>query len=197
MFEPVASWSLPSHLYLVSAWSAECFDQKRAASCRSDPAQEARRKYVGHAVRLDGSYLAAQPAPCLMGLLFGWWVSRLGQKNGVPPIWNVLPRFTDVHQDQQVENVQPLDSFLAAVKAGKLPAVSWIAPNKEDSEHPDAKVSVGQSYVTSLVNAIKQGPEWNSTAIFLRSGTIGVASMTMCGHRKLTRSDTEFVCPRW
>jgi Phosphoesterase family. len=54
--------------------------------------------------------------------------------NGVPPIWNVLPRFTDVHQDQQVENVQPLDNFFAAIKAGTLPAVSWISPNKKDSE---------------------------------------------------------------
>jgi phospholipase C len=26
---------------------------------------------------------------------------------------------------------------------------------------------VGQSYVTRLVNAIMQGPEWNSTAVFL------------------------------
>ncbi len=24
MFEPVASWSLPDHLYLVSGWSAKC-----------------------------------------------------------------------------------------------------------------------------------------------------------------------------
>jgi phospholipase C len=37
----------------------------------------------------------------------------------------------------------------------------------KDSEHPAARVSVGQSYVTRLVNAIMQGPEWNSTAVFL------------------------------
>ena len=35
MFEPVASWSLPSHLYMVSAWSAECSDQDEAESCRA------------------------------------------------------------------------------------------------------------------------------------------------------------------
>ena len=39
--------------------------------------------------------------------------------------------------------------------------------HKRDSEHPAASVSVGQSYVTRLINAIMQGPEWNSTAIFL------------------------------
>jgi phospholipase C len=45
--------------------------------------------------------------------------------------------------------------------------VSWIDPNGIVSEHPPALVSAGQSYVTGLVNAIMQSPEWDSTAIFL------------------------------
>ena len=35
------------------------------------------------------------------------------------------------------------------------------------SEHPPSPVSDGQSYVTSLVNAVMHSPDWNSTAIFL------------------------------
>ena len=35
------------------------------------------------------------------------------------------------------------------------------------SEHPPALVSVGQSYVTGLVNAIMRSPDWKSTAIFI------------------------------
>ena len=35
------------------------------------------------------------------------------------------------------------------------------------SEHPPAPVSFGQSYVTSLINAVMSSPDWNSTAIFL------------------------------
>jgi phospholipase C len=38
MFEPVASWSLPAHLYLVSGWSAHC-TSKSPSSCINDPAQ--------------------------------------------------------------------------------------------------------------------------------------------------------------
>ena len=37
MFEPVDSWSLPSHLYLVSGWSARC-TSANPDSCVSDPA---------------------------------------------------------------------------------------------------------------------------------------------------------------
>jgi len=33
MFEPNASWSLPSHLFLVSEWSAHCTQHDNPASC--------------------------------------------------------------------------------------------------------------------------------------------------------------------
>jgi phospholipase C len=45
--------------------------------------------------------------------------------------------------------------------------VSWINPNNTVSEHPPGLVSAGQTYVTGLINAIMNGPNWNSTAIFL------------------------------
>ncbi len=38
MFEPVQSWSLPAHLYLVSGWSARC-TSARPMSCYNDPSQ--------------------------------------------------------------------------------------------------------------------------------------------------------------
>src|SRR4029077_11794687 len=38
MFEPVASWSLPSHLYTVSEWSASC-TTTNPSSCRNNAYQ--------------------------------------------------------------------------------------------------------------------------------------------------------------
>ena len=35
MFEPVKSWSLPDHLFMVSGWSANC-KSKKASSCQND-----------------------------------------------------------------------------------------------------------------------------------------------------------------
>ena len=40
-------------------------------------------------------------------------------------------------------------------------------PNGTVSEHPTALVSAGQAYVTGLINDVMQGPDWDSTAIFL------------------------------
>ncbi|HKZ75337.1 MAG TPA: alkaline phosphatase family protein, partial [Actinomycetota bacterium] len=36
MFAPADSWTLPAHLFLVSAWSARCEDPRDPMSCKSD-----------------------------------------------------------------------------------------------------------------------------------------------------------------
>jgi phospholipase C len=48
-----------------------------------------------------------------------------------------------------------------------LPSVSWVVPNLYESEHAPALVTDGESYVTSLIDAVMRGPDWSSTAIFL------------------------------
>ena len=89
------------------------------------------------------------------------------QSRNVPGIWNPLPAFDTVKADGELANIQTVDQYFAAAKNGTLPAVSWIVPENTVSEHPPAKLSAGQAYVTSLINAAMQGPDWNSTAIFL------------------------------
>ncbi|HEV2403193.1 MAG TPA: alkaline phosphatase family protein [Candidatus Saccharimonadales bacterium] len=84
-----------------------------------------------------------------------------------PGIWNPLPYFDTVKQDGQLGNIQSLNNFYAAAKAGNLPAVSWITPAGLVSEHPPALVTTGQNYVTGLINTIMKSPNWGSTAIFL------------------------------
>ena len=84
-----------------------------------------------------------------------------------PSFLNPLPGFDTVKQDDQLKNIQDLANYFKAAKNGTLPAVSWISPNGTTSEHPPALVSTGQSYVTGLINAVMQGPDWPSTAIFL------------------------------
>ena len=82
-------------------------------------------------------------------------------------IWNPLPLFTDVQEDGQRSNVQDVSNFFTAAANGTLPAVSWVVPNAQDSEHGPNLVTDGQAWVTSLVNAVMQSPDWQSTAIFL------------------------------
>jgi len=84
-----------------------------------------------------------------------------------PGIWNPLPNFDTVRQDGELSNIQNISRFYVAAKNGSLPAVAWIIPDRVTSEHPTASIGVGQSYVTGLIDAIMQSPDWRSTAIFL------------------------------
>src|ERR671933_2533465 len=185
MFEPVQSWSLPSHLAMVSGWSAACGNPSNPMSCYSSLAATPnrtprnptpfgwtdityllRKHKVSWAYYLDGGAQRRPTANSGRRPRRGRR-ARSGPRTGVPYIWNVLPGFVDVHQDHQENNVQNLANFYAAAKAGTLPAVSWIVPQPADSEHPPALVSRGQSYVTGLINAVMRSPDWASSAIFL------------------------------
>jgi len=180
LFEPVTSWSLPSHLYLVSDWSASCSQRGVPESCVNDPAkvqapQIAPGTHYDWANLTDllykggvpwGYYLDGGAGPdCPSGAVR---CQTTAQSASVPSIWNPLPYFPNVAGHGQGGNVQPLSGFYAAASAGTLPAVSWVMPSFADSEHAPALISTGQAYVTKLVNAIMQSPtQWDSTAIFL------------------------------
>jgi len=167
MFESDDSWSLPAHMELVSAWTANCSDPANPMSC------------VG--TDMPRNRTAANPRPFawtdltwLMhrnNVSWGYYLDHGAQSAanpaGVPAIWNAVPGFTDVQQDNQEGDVAPLSTFLSQAGAGTLPAVSWIVPAPADSEHPPALVSRGQAYVTRIINAVMKSSDWNSSAIFL------------------------------
>jgi phospholipase C len=72
-----------------------------------------------------------------------------------------------VKQDGQLQNITDVTNFYKDAKNGTLPAISWITPSGPNSEHPTALVSDGQAWTTSLINAVMQSPEWDSTVILL------------------------------
>jgi phospholipase C len=167
MFESAHSWSLPSHMYIVSGWAADCGDPDDAMSCRGTDMPRDRTRSDPHPFAwTDLTYLLHK-----YHVSWGYYLDHGSESKsdpgGVPTIWNTLPGFTDVGTDKQTENVAPLTTFLAQAKAGKLPQVSWIVPDPKHSEHPPALISTGQAYVTQVINAIMRSKDWRSTAIFL------------------------------
>jgi phospholipase C len=192
MFSAVASWSLPAHLYEVSAWSAYCSVPRLARACVNDPIssglpkdfgttaarrQRARRPgpfynwtdltYLLHRHHVSWRYyvMKGKEPDCPSDTAISCISPR--QTATTPGIWNPLPHFATVRHDHQLRNIQPLRSFYAAARRGKLPAVSWIVPNSRVSEHPPALVTAGQTYVTRLINTIMRSKNWWNTAIFV------------------------------
>jgi phospholipase C len=168
MFGAQDSGSLPAHLYAVSGWSAYCtnpYDPKSCANSLNPNPSNGQLQYAW----TDLTYLLHKHRVSWRYYIFeGADGCEQSCGPGVTPgIWNPLPSFTDVKIDAQDENVRSIRNFYSAAYAGTLPAVSWIAPSHRVSEHPIAFVTTGESYVTRLINAVMQSPDWSSTAIFL------------------------------
>jgi phospholipase C len=89
------------------------------------------------------------------------------QAVNTPEIWNPLPDFQTVHADGQLGNIVPDTQLFSDAASGSLPAVSWVIPSGDNSEHPFGTISRGQNHVTRVINSIMSGPDWRSTAIFL------------------------------
>jgi phospholipase C len=186
MFEPNWGWSLPAHLWLVSGWSARCRNPYRPSTCTANlegpgdgPAAPLRRRPHGplygwtdltwllHKYRVTWASYVERGAPpdCLAGPV-SCYTSLKGSRT--PGFWNPLADFTDVRQDHQsAASQRPLSRFYSAARSGKLPNVSWVTPDWADSDHPGAPIAQGQAWVTRLVNAVMNGPDWDSSAIFL------------------------------
>jgi phospholipase C len=107
------------------------------------------------------------------------------QLSGVPLIFDQLDQ-VKVSWNVYTDDIAPLEfsvawgsrkkwgkvsDFLAAVKNGTLPAVSFvdattaIAPPSSD-EHPPADVQVGEAWTRSIYGAVVHGPKWPETVLF-------------------------------
>jgi phospholipase C len=183
-FESNLGESEPAHLALVSAWSALCKDPRDVWTCQPHLHKPARSDvfpmtpafpwtditYLLHRAEVSWAYYIVPgfprdchdyPQPCTDE-------ERLAEVGpGTPDIWNPLPEFTTVHENDQLGNVQDVADFFSSAEAGTLPAVSWIMPDWDRSEHPAASVREGQAWVTRLVNAVMRGPNWKTSAIFV------------------------------
>jgi phospholipase C len=175
MFAPVDSWTLPSHLFLVSAWAAHCTDPHDPMTCYSDVIQEGvaeRRTYGAHPAIFgwtDITYLLTRA-----GVSWKYYMGALClEPDPCPkrtvPAQNPLPSFTTVHEQKTMGNIQDHASYFRDAANGTLPQVSWIMPGPFGSEHPDTgePLTTGQAYVTSVINAAMRGPDWPTTALFL------------------------------
>jgi phospholipase C len=180
MFEPSASWSLPAHLFLVSGWSAKCTDPDDPMTCSNNidnPPQAAAGStkedyawtdltYLLHKYNISWGYFLTEgiEPDCSNDQMF---CDQQPLRKDVPSIMNPLPNFATVHDDSELNHIRPTPEFFAALKDGSLPAISWIIPEYGVSDHPATSIHAGQDYVTWLINAIMQSPEWNSTVIVL------------------------------
>ncbi len=185
LFEPDLTWSLPQHLFMVSEWSARCRHADQPMSCFNaldNPVLPP--DFAPRLSRISPDYAWTDMTYLLFKNHVSWRYyiqagtqpdcandaadcAPVAQNSKTPGIWNPLPFFDTVKQDGQLGNITDVSQFYKAARSGQLPAVSWITPSQQNSEHPPALISAGQAWTAGLIDAIMQSPEWDSTVIFL------------------------------
>jgi phospholipase C len=83
-------------------------------------------------------------------------------------IWSALDAIAHIRLTQLwTQHVVPTADFVQDAQNGNLPAMSWLVVGSGRSEHPPASVCVGENWTVEQINAVMQGPDWESTVVFL------------------------------
>lgn len=166
MFSSVPSFTLPNRLYLLAAQSGGYLSHTQTLPHTFHfPLIIDRLTAKG----VDWRYYVTsgtQPDPTN-----GHVVGTVANQKEHPYVFsylNPLPAFPSVMNNPR-ERSRLVDTaqFYADARSGHLPQVSWVIPSLPVSEHPPYSTRVGMAYVTGLVNAVMEGPNWDSTAIFI------------------------------
>ena len=83
--------------------------------------------------------------------------------------WNALNGIEGVfHTDLwRPERIRSVDRLPQDIRAGRLPAVTWVTPRFELSDHPPESTCFAHNWLTDVVNAVMESDDWEHTAIFL------------------------------
>jgi phospholipase C/uncharacterized protein YjdB len=176
MFSSLHGPSFPNHLYTVAAQSGGVatnpYPSGGAISWGCDAP-------TGKLVDvLDTSGNLTEVYPCfdfttlvdsLQSAGISWKYYSPGQyQDGYE--WNALNSINQIRNNSSLwtpTNIPNTTQFVTDAQNGQLPSVSWLVGPGETSEHPTASICASENWTVEQVNAVMQGPEWNSTAIFI------------------------------
>jgi len=158
-FSSEAGPSFPNHLFLIGGQSGGAHDdpihddilpgRTRVWGCDAAPAER---------IVVDSGSGTQQVRPCfdfptvgdrLNAAGEGWsFYSSTPLQKGY--LWSAYDAVNHIRTTSQwSQHVRPVDNLVADIKAGKLPAVTWVTPRFEDSEHPKFRTSLcqGQNWI--------------------------------------------------
>jgi phospholipase C len=186
MFQSNGGPSYPAHLYLIAAQSAFTASNPNhvdttnwAWGCDS-PADalvtlidETGNEKWGTSPCLDIPTLGDEMDTA--NVSWRYYAPALGL---VGSIWSPFDAIRHVRYGKDWANVlSPETRVVDDASRADLPAMTWIAPSARNSDHPfprqasshdlGAVSAFGPAWVSSIVNAIGKGADWDSTAIFV------------------------------
>jgi phospholipase C len=118
------------------------------------------------------------PRPCYKYATLGdsldaknlsWRYYSPGLKNFQGALWEAFDAIDRVRYGSQwnATQVSPETKVLTDISRNTLPAVSWVIPDFQNSDHPGGSSDTGPSWVAQIVNGIGHSPAWVDTAILI------------------------------
>jgi phospholipase C len=95
-----------------------------------------------------------------------WHIYAPGPKNAGYG-WAICPTFYECLGGDQAKKIRQPHDFARDAAQGQLPNLSIVIPYFNDSQHPGYSLMRGDNWIAKNVNAVMNGPDWDSTAIFL------------------------------
>jgi phospholipase C len=184
MFQTQGSGSFTAHQDLIAG--ATIIDQAKTKSIIDLPTHTPWGCDAPHGTKTDllksvGSQLIYQnnkgPFPCLTystlrDLLdaksVSWKYYSPPINGGEGRLWNAFDAIKAVREGSEWgTNVTMSDTqIFTDITNGQLPAVSWVIPDRQNSDHPAGPgPDTGPSWVAQLVNAVGESSYWPNTAI--------------------------------
>jgi phospholipase C len=171
MFSSIHGPSFPNHLYTVAAQSGGAADNPLpppnwgcdAAAGASVSIIDTQGNLTSQFPCFDFQTLADSLSDA--GITWRFYAPSLGQPGYG---WNPLDAIDHIRNTSVwTTNVAPESQFILDAQNGQLPAVSWLVPLHPMSDHPVVSSCGGENWTVEQINAVMQGPLWNSTAIFI------------------------------
>ena len=180
MFSSLAGPSFPNHLYTVAGQSAGALNNPDSLAWGCDAVASTRVDVLGANGQVTRQYPCFD-IPTVTDRLEAAGVSwryYAPQQSDHGYIWSALDAIRHIRQGPQwTTRVAPYGRFADDAIKGNLPAVSWLVPDFDTSEHPtvdafagttlSVSACQGENWTVKQINAIMQGPQWSSTAIVL------------------------------
>src|SRR5207248_1105829 len=169
-----------NHLYMIAGQSGGVFDlpvkwqpgpgHRGVASWGCDAIEgahilikDAQGRIVKHSTCFDFPTVGDQ----LTEHGIGWsFYSARPHQGGY--FWNAYNAIGHIfHSDQWGLHMRPVDRLLSDIAGAKLPAVTWVTPRYQLSDHPPFSSCYAHNWITDVVNGIMRSPMWPNVAIFL------------------------------
>jgi phospholipase C len=168
-FSSVTSWSLPNHWYEFAGQAPPIsFNITRVTATT-----QAKHTYLNEANTTETvqDLLLQKPSVAwkFYDVSLGSYQHAINQPAfaGAYDAWNPLGARNVSYNATEAPHFVPRSQIFHDLNGTQFPNVSWIIPTGRYSDHPPNNISRGESYVTSIVDAVERSSYWKSTAIFL------------------------------